>query len=216
MRRFLILLVTLVAWDATAAPVLDQSSTDFSSSSYVYNGVSMAQTFTPSISGALSDLMLFSSQGQPSSQPIFMSIDSTSQGMPNQVLGNLSFQITDQSWTWYDLNFANQNIQLTSGTLYALVISSDGLGGIANPAGSVEDHYSGGMSLVQNGAGTAWEPYARAVDLDFQTYMIAEVPEPSCVLIILAGLGLTLLSRLSVKTLTINGKRVSSTKSSFE
>jgi hypothetical protein len=159
----------------------------------------MAQTFTPSIAGRLSELDLFVSQGQPSSEPVFVSIYNTQAGMPNQVLGTVDLNLTTQNWTWYDLDFNAQNVYLSSSSIYAIVISTEGLGGYANPAGSVEDHYSGGTSLVQNGTGAVWEPYQRAVDLDFQTFMTPIPDQPSTITVILAGISLLLFLKVSPK-----------------
>ena len=164
----------LAGWNRTvlSIPILDQSQTAFSSGEFVQGDISVAQTFTPSISGNLSLLDLFMSNNDTAEgKPLIVSIYNTQGGIPNNLLGTVDLNNIGQDYAWYSLDFSSEGIFLNANTQYAFELSCPGTFYGIYPGGSVNDSYSGGMALIQNGIGAAWQPDNRAKDLVFQTYI---------------------------------------------
>jgi hypothetical protein len=169
--------------------IIDQSQTDFSSGEFVYGTVSVAQTFTPSVTGSLAQLDLFLSDNNPSdAKTLVVSIYDTLGGVPKNPLGTMDLNNISGDYFWYSLNFATLNISLNANTLYAFVLSSpDSFESSIYPGGSVNSNsYTRGMALIQGDLGQPWQPDTRAPQLMFQTYM--NVPEPrAAVMLLFAG-----------------------------
>jgi hypothetical protein len=182
--HILIVLMAVFANSLEAQPFLDQANTDGSSSAFVQDGgISMAQTFTPSVSGYVAELDLMVANGD-GSNPLIVSIYDTQSGVPNNSLGTLNLYGAGAYWDWYYMDFSSLHISLAANQLYAFVLSTHGN---FDARGSVlGTSYPRGMSLVQNGTGAAWEAYSRAPDLTFQTWMV--VPEPSVCALAMLGL----------------------------
>jgi hypothetical protein len=179
----------LVGWSCTglSSTILDQWQADDSSSENVYGNVSVAQTFTPSVSGNLAELDLFlSNHNTGEGLPLLISIYTTLGGVPNSSLGTFNLNNVPQNWTWHYLDFSGLGISLSANTQYAVVLSCPGtFYGIAARGSINLNNYLGGRALIQADVGTPWFPDNRAPQLDFYTYMT--VPEPSsCVLVLLA------------------------------
>jgi hypothetical protein len=180
--------MTIFTASLKAQAFLDQANGDFSSSAYAQGAISMAQTFTPSVNGYLTELDLFLSKNNYAENfPLIISIYNTQGGVPNNSLGTLSLNSIGQNWSWYDIDFSSLHISLAANQLYAFVLSCPGSFNGISPGGSVNPNaYTRGMSLVQNAPGDAWEAYSRAPDLTFQTWMV--VPEPSVCALGMLGL----------------------------
>jgi hypothetical protein len=168
--------------------ILDQSQTDFGSTAFIQGTTSMAQTFTPSIAGDFAQLDLYLARDAYfETEPLLITITDTANGLPNNALGSATLSnISSDSRDWYSIDFSSQNILLSANTLYAFELSCPGSFYGITDGGSVNDSYPGGMSLVQDGTGASWQPYSRAPDLMFQTWMIP-VPEPFIGTLIVLG-----------------------------
>lgn len=98
---------------------------------------------------------------------------------------------------WYSWDFSNLAISLNAGQTYALVMTCNEqipLLGVS-AEGTVGDSYAGGAALRLVNA-NLWEPYGRAQDLAFQTWMTA-IPEPSALALLVLGLALLIRQRQS-------------------
>ena len=175
---------------AMAVPILDQSQLSFSSGEFVQGNISVAQTFTPSVGGELASLDLFmSNHDTGEGKPLIVSIYNTQNGTPDSLLGTMDLNNIGGNYAWYSIDFSSLDMYLSANSLYAFVLSAPGTYLGIYPGGSVNDSYSGGMALIQNGVGATWQPDNRAKDLVFQTYMT--VPDST-------GPGILALSALSL------------------
>lgn len=191
-KSILCLLALLAGWNRSglAVSILDQSQLDFSSGEFVQGNISVAQTFTPSITGDLAELDLFMSNDDTAEgKPLIVSICDTVSGVPGNLLGTEDLNNVGQNYAWYALDFSGLDISLNANTQYAFVLSCPGTFYGIYPGGSVNPNsYTRGMALIQNGVGATWQPDTRAPQLMFQTYMT--VPEPCSTLLFLLGCGL--------------------------
>lgn len=185
-------LALVVGWSRSGAaiPILDQSQLDFSSGEFVQGNISVAQTFTPSITGDLASLDLYiANHDTAEGKPLIVSICDTVSGLPGNQLGTVDLNNIGQNYTWYSLDFSSLDISLNANTQYAFVLSCPGTFYGVYPAGSVNPNsYTGGMALIQNGIGASWQPDGRAPQLVFETYMT--IPEPCSIGLLLLGGGL--------------------------
>jgi len=181
----LLSLLTLWTGVALGDPVLDQLQLDFSSGEFVHGDVSVAQTFTPSITGDLVQLNLFmSNHDTAEGLPLIISIYNTQNGVPSTQLATVSLADIGEYYSWYNVAFSG--VYLTANNLYAFVLSAPGTFYGIYPGGSVNPNsYTRGMTLIQNGVGASWEPDTRSPQLLFETWM-AVVPEPSNIYVGLA------------------------------
>jgi hypothetical protein len=187
MRICLTALVIGLGRVAFGAPILDQSQLDFGSGAFVQGNISIAQTFTPSISGHLADLDLFMSNHDPGEgKPLIVSMYNTQNGVPKSLLGTDVLNNIGGDYAWYALDFSSSDIYLQANTLYAFVLSAPGTFYGIYPGGSAGDSYSRGMALEQNGIGASWEPDTRAPDLVFQTFMTVPDSADASVLLLSA------------------------------
>jgi hypothetical protein len=127
--RTVIWLALLAAWcwPALGNPIVDQSQTGFNSGAFVQGTISMAQTFTPSISGDFAELDLFmANHDTAEGQPLIASIYATQGGLPSTMLGTEDLNGVGNSYAWYALDFSGANIHLNANNLYAFVLSCPG------------------------------------------------------------------------------------------
>jgi len=171
--------------------VLDQSQTDVGSSVHVYGDRSFAQIFTPSVAGFLTRLDLFANRNNfQETQPFFVSIASTRDGLPDGVLATVAqtdFDLFDR--IWYSHDFSGANLSLTPSVQYAVVFSCPGSFNGITVGAAFENQYPRGAMFQRIGT-TPWIPYEGFggvnSDLMFKTYMT--VPEPST--FVLASVGI--------------------------
>ena len=127
-----------------------------------------------------------------------VSIYTTLNGVPKTSLGSISFADINPNPTvmdWYSWDFSNLSVSLNAGQTYALVLNSfetSPFYGIS-AEGTVADSYGGGTSLIQVGD-NSWEPYGRAQDLAFQTWM-RPIPEPCTLALLVSGMALLIRRR---------------------
>jgi hypothetical protein len=200
-RLALGLVVTVcVAVAAFGAAVLDQHQEGFAGGEQVGfldpGSLIAAQTFTPAISGLLDSIEIHSGEFADSGSGAKISIHTTSAGLPTDTSLGSAFGLTagyvEDEWNAVDL--ASQNIFLTAGTTYALVLETTA------PSdyiwwdydwwvpGHIADPYAGGAFYVNLNDGgwtlqninTPQDPWY--VDAMFRTYMDPDaqqaVPEP--------------------------------------
>jgi len=209
------LTIALLAGGSPASPILDQSQEVFNGSAAVDIQGSLAQTFTPLVSRQLDhvDLHICDEYGNPT-VPATISIVQTVAGAPTgATLGQVvvsGFTIDtaydvnndgtiDVSGGWNSIDFLPESVELTAGTLYAIVISNNDPSYLTPPTDALfaqvgivaaEDLYSQGVlwtSRSSTWAPLALESYPSGFsDAVFRTYM---VPEPATLgLLIMGGL----------------------------
>lgn len=145
----------------------------------VLDGIEIAQTFTPQISGRLAELSVY---GYGSiGYPITVTIVDTINGQPGtNVLGRAlipSLDITNAAV------FTNPLVYLSAGTSYAAVFSTDAPannGAYTFDIGWYDSYPSGALWLVKS-LTNAWQVAVdpstpTAVDLVFATYMVPGIP----------------------------------------
>ncbi|MGW8255864.1 MAG: PEP-CTERM sorting domain-containing protein [Thermoguttaceae bacterium] len=177
--------------------VLDQSQTTSSGGGNFGATRFFAQTFTAGMSGQLAhvDLKTFLFPDHPS-VPATISLVQTVNGIPNgTVLGAVVVPSLNDGWNAID--FMDENVLLSSGTLYGIVLSN-GPSPTDPPNNYLniqwhDNHYPQG-ELWQWTPGPGWErfnPFGPIGDADaaFQTWM---VPEPST--LVLLGMGAAVLA----------------------
>ena len=162
-----------------STPLLDQSQTYWQSIVRVGGDISVAQTFTPSVTGFLTQLDLFAGrQNFGETNAFLISIANTQGGLPNSVLATVSqTAFIPDVRSWYSYDFSSAHLTLNAGVQYAIVLGCPGSFNGIGVGGSLDETYQPGVSLQRNGT-DPWSTYGRAADLMFQTYM-TQVPEPS-------------------------------------
>jgi hypothetical protein len=172
---------------------LDQSQMANPFTGKIAGNLSLAQTFTPSVSGTFAHLDLYLLRNAWfETQPLVITITDTSLVVPNNVLGSTTLStISSDNRTWYSIDFTGQNIQMNAHSLYAFILSCPGSSYGISDGGTFEG-YSGGMCL-QNSTG-GWQPNQPTTDLTFQTWMVP-VPEPAAGLVLVLGIALGCISR---------------------
>ena len=176
---------------ARAALTLDQQHLAESGSIVFNDTQSMAQTFTPAITGQLAqvDVMAAGDGGQPAT----ISIQTVaSDGSPSgTVLGSVDIA----SWvseSWNSADLLSESIWLTAGEQYAIVLAGNGGG---DPYNSIAvnwmgDTYAGGGTWAHWWSGAeSWNTYGN--DTVFQTWMVTEcaIPAPGSILLASIGIG---------------------------
>jgi hypothetical protein len=197
-----VLLIAVFAANCARASYLDQYQDQNASARFVIAAdCTVAQTFTPSMTGKLQEVQLkFGNSRRTDNMPqypVTVSIAATVDSKPSStILGALTISTFTDGWTSAD--FSGLSVFLTAGTKYAIVISSNDT--TRYDATSTQWHAST-TNLYSNGSmwvrypSTGWvqsyeipgsgytETYYDK-DGDFRTYM---VPEPACMGLLLMG-----------------------------
>ena len=176
-------LILGVAGPASAG-TLDQQQTASNTNAGLFSSQSVAQTFTPGISGRLDqvDLLLFT-VGTPPGPAVTVEIRGTSAGSPGAApLASASIPVSSIGTTQMFLPATfTSPAYVTAGTKYAIVAYSPGAGG--NAVGVWDqnsDVYPGGAGFYDTEAippGSAWMVNGTS-DLAFKTY-VAPGPPPA-------------------------------------
>ncbi len=136
-------------------------------------GVS-GQTFTSTASGTLGSVGVLADAFTPVG-PITVQFQSTAAGLPNGILGSV---VVDGSGLGSDspltADFADQNITLTAGDVYAFDFLSSQIFGLEG----TDDAYAGGEQLV-SGDGVNYTAFPPPRDLYFSVSLATPVPEPA-------------------------------------
>jgi len=180
----------------------------------VFNFSSLAQTFTPGVSGQLDhiDLLMGDDTFPDPSYPATVSIRTTVGGLEpsDTVLGTVNVT-TGFVVGWNSIDFLGESVFLTAGTRYGIVMENDDINRDVDPTDTWrvqfrDNHYLGGAHWARNRDATGgWGPWylpigskpgvppslAGDADAAFRTYM---VPEPASLALLLLG-GLMLLRR---------------------
>jgi hypothetical protein len=168
---------------SASAGTLDQQQTASSTDGGLFDSQSVAQTFTPGMTGRLDqvDLLLFK-LGTPPGPSVTVEIRGTSGGNPGAApLATASIPTSSVGTTEAFLSaiFATP-ASVTAGTNYAIVVYSPGTGG--NAVGvryQNSDVYSGGAGFYDGGEaippGSAWTPNGVS-DFAFRTYVAPPLP----------------------------------------
>ena len=174
---------------AWGAMTLDQQNLVMDGSIVFNNNQSMAQTFTPSIAGLLSQVDVMSAS--QSGQPVTVSIQTVTDDVPS---GTVLGSATIPSWassSWNSVDLASESIWLTPGQPYAIVLAGHTApwSGIAVNWGP--DAYPGGDTWAHWWTGaTSWSHYQ--CDMGFRTWVdtVNAIPAPGSILLVSLGLGL--------------------------
>ncbi len=206
------LLMSAPAW---AASVLDQHQDAAAGTPAAYwDSVLIAQTFTAGRSGVLDHISLGQTAGMSDLQtpigtwPAIIEIRNTTPGGApgTTILGSVSAP-TGFTNGWNDFSFLSQDITMTPGTQYSIVLQnlnasySDFANVNWNPAS-----YTGGSLWVKDPE-VGWKTnfdyinidYACGGDMQFKTYVSERCPPPAVPApgaLALAGIGLALVRRL--------------------
>lgn len=194
----MILLCNIVSAEAS---VIDQSQELCDVAGTIWSECLWAQIFTPSISGQLAFVEVFTDQSiSPGiiDYPSFISIVNIVAGVPSEsTLGEIYLPHIYDGWN--TANFLSENIFLNAGVQYAIMFSNDDPqleNGFTTWGICDEDVYSGG-SLWNWNSDDGWNQDAMEpiydfalMDATFRTYM---VPEPSTLLLL--GLGAIMLRK---------------------
>lgn len=200
-RVSIVVLAMLAPRTVAAAPILDQSYTE--EDGFFGLGTITAQTFTAGVSGQLVDVDLRigreggASGGLDPIVSIFAGLDLGNRGsfgLGAISLPRLSVPDPISSGVYTSLDFTSQNIFVTSGDKYSIVVDMRdtqlnwGLG----PPSQTSFPYPGGVILVANNNNLSGWTVLTSLngvnDLNFKTFV--SVPEPSA--LALAGISLGL------------------------
>jgi hypothetical protein len=166
------------------------------------NGHAVAQTFTISTTGVLTELDVVLRTYSTDSglyggvtvaiQPVANGVPDSSVTLGSYLIAPATLAAIAGGWTWLYFPF---NVEVQSGQALAFVVGTPAGGAQVSISSAVAlegaDVYSGGTALWENDVITAWRPLygtVREVDLTFRTYVNdgvnppeppAVVPEPS-------------------------------------
>jgi hypothetical protein len=175
-------LVLGVAASASAG-TLDQQQTASNTDAGLFSAQSVAQTFTPGLTGRLDQVdLLLLKVGTPPGPSVTAEIRGVSGVSPGAApLATTSIPISSVGTTQAFLSFTFASpASVTAGTKYSIVVYSPGAGG--NAVGSRyqnSDVYSGGAMFFDATEpippGSAWGPNATS-DMAFKTYVAPPLP----------------------------------------
>jgi hypothetical protein len=169
---------------SASAGTLDQQQTVSNTDAGLFSSQSVAQTFTPGLTGRIDqvDLSLFK-VGTPPGPSVTVEIRGTSGSIPGGApLATASIPISSVGIAPAFLSFTFASpASIAAGTKYAIVVYSPGAGG--NAVGvryQNTDVYSGGASFYDASEpippGSAWIPNGASSDLAFKTYVAPPLP----------------------------------------
>jgi hypothetical protein len=168
---------------SASAGTLDQQQTASNTNAGLFSAQSVAQTFTPGLTGRLDQVdLLLLKVGTPPGPSVTVEIRGVSGVNPGAApLATASIPISSVGTTQAFLSFTFASpASVTAGTKYSIVVYSPGAGG--NAVGSVyqnSDVYSGGAMFFDATEpippGSAWGPNGTS-DMAFKTYVAPPLP----------------------------------------
>lgn len=193
----LALFLCSAAW---AAPMLDQYQITTDGGAAFADGLSRGQTFTAGLSGKLTQVDLgmdigFGGNPRPD-YPSTVEVRTIASDLPTDTILGSVFMPDGFSYGWNSIDFSSQNVQVVTGTTYAIVVWNDEV----PPAGPIGPEYSNWLRVNWDGTsypagqlvtdtGTGWYFGPGQADAQFRTYVdpAYAIPAPSA--LALAGLG---------------------------
>jgi hypothetical protein len=176
-------LLFLGVTSSASAGTLDQQQTASNTDAGLFSAQSVAQTFTPGLTGRLDQVdLLLLKVGTPPGPSVTAEIRGTSGVNPGgSPLATASIPVSSVGTTAAFLSFTFASpASVTAGTKYSIVVYSPGAGG--NAVGSryqSSDVYSGGAMFFDATEaippGSAWGPNATS-DMAFKTYVGPPLP----------------------------------------
>jgi hypothetical protein len=205
----MLLLAMLMTHGVIAASILDQSFIPSPSAAYQGNiirsfggsYVDQAQTFTVGVDGTLTNVEVLI-EGFNQTADLLVDIRPTVGGIPilddQAILGEVAIPgttIPGFPHTFINVDFSSQNIQVTSGSVLALVLKIDRssvLGGDYSWRGETGDLYTSGVAYTRADFGSGYEWLAPTsggltVDYGFKTF-VNPIPIPSALWLFGSGL----------------------------
>ena len=130
-KGFIIFAALSIMLTSANATVIDQTQdqTEKYGWGFIYSGVSWAQTFTPGITGQLESIDLYLGNywlypSIPPDYPTDISIVNLIDSVPSgSVLGQV--RVDTFSYGFNSINLLSENIFLSAGTQYAIMLSND-------------------------------------------------------------------------------------------
>ncbi len=196
-RLFVFVFLLLASSSVWAVPVLDQyqvsANEGFASGS---GPIMFSQTFTAGLSGVLDHVEIgntFSHVPDPAI-PTVRIMNAFDDHPGYTVLGSVTLSEPLADYTnggWTSVNFLSQNISITTGEMYSIVlVSNPGTGADGITFGSkYGSAYAPGALFWRTSSGSIWYPMDGQRDMQFRTYVETGAPIPAPGALLLGGMG---------------------------
>ena len=198
-RMMSVLAVVALCGTAVADPVLDQSYTPATTNVNAAIGsvVDWSQTFKVGATGTLTSVDLLIGAQSTVNANLLVDIRTTVAGVPStpDVGTNILGTMTVASGTlvnvpaFASIDLSGSSISVMSGDVLAIVLRSTSTGGNYLWGGTTADGYADGAARFRI---SNWTTSSSFGDLAFKTYvdsMDQQIPEPSTLLLLVAGVG---------------------------
>jgi hypothetical protein len=191
-----VVLLLLASSPAFATPVLDQHQEDNNGTVAISSDYLRAQTFTMGISGVLDHVEIGNTSDWwwlPETTPIVQIRDTTAGEPGPTLLGSVALPnpVPQNGWT-PPIDFLSQNIAITAGQMYSIVVlPSDPAGNATIGVRWDPASYAGGALWTYHAGSWSLETVLGGGDAQFRTYVETGPTIPAPAAIVLAGIGAT-------------------------